>query len=54
MGGKYKLKFSLSISLTLTLKGPGADSGINYEGWVGVHKSMDIITKGGGECTRVL
>ena len=25
---------------------PGADPGINYEGQVGVHKSMNIITKG--------
>ena len=27
---------------------PGADPGINYEGQVGVHKSMNILTKGKG------
>ena len=27
---------------------PGADPGINYEGQVGVHKSVNIVTKGEG------
>ena len=27
---------------------PGVDPGNNYEGQVGVHKSMNIITKGEG------
>ena len=31
----------------------GADPGINYKGLVGVHKSMNIITKREGGCTRV-
>ena len=31
----------------------GADPEINYDGLVGVHKSMNIITKGERVCTRV-
>ena len=34
------------------LQNAGADPGINYEGRLGVHKSMNLITKGRGG-TRV-
>ena len=36
------------IQLHFQTRCPGADPGINYEGQVGVHKSMNIITKGEG------
>ena len=41
-----------SMLHTNLLQNAAADPGINYEGRLGVHKSMNLITKG-GEGTRV-
>ena len=50
---QLKLGNNMSTMGRIQLHGTGADPGINYEGLVGVHKSMDIIMKGKGGCTTV-
>ena len=42
------LDLLVSSDTTFIYPVPGEDPGINYKRWVGVHKSVNIITKGEG------